>query len=312
MHARSQDPRGRTVRIVVRAVALLAATLIPLVLAGPACAGTLDRVSDTGRLRLGYRIDARPFSYRDESGNAAGYSVALCQKIADRVKAELALPALTVEWVPVILEGRFLAVQQGRIDLLCGADSVTLERRKEVSFSIPIFPGGVGAVLRADAPFGLRDALSGRLSVHGNASQEQNLQQQTFSVIADTTSQRWLADRLEQLQIGAKVVPVQSYEAGIQRVLDRGSSAFFGDRAILWDVAKRRGASQDLTILDRHFTYEPIALALARGDEDFRLIVDRTLSVLFASPGLRNLYAAWLGEPDEETLTFFRLTALPK
>ena len=36
-------------------------------------------------------------------------------------------------------------------------------------------------------------------------------------------------------------------------------------------------------MLDRSFTREPLALALRRGDDDFRLLVDRTLSRLFRS-----------------------------
>ena len=53
------------------------------------CRGTLDRVRETGKLVLGYRVDARPFSYQDASGKAIGYSVALCEKVAAEVKAEL-------------------------------------------------------------------------------------------------------------------------------------------------------------------------------------------------------------------------------
>jgi putrescine:ornithine antiporter len=113
--------------------------------------GTLNRIRSTGALRLGYRTDARPFSFRDESGKAAGYSVDLCQVIVDRIKVQQAQATLKVEWVPVATTDRFQALQQGQIDLLCGADSETLKRREEVSFSIPIFPGGIGALLRTDA-----------------------------------------------------------------------------------------------------------------------------------------------------------------
>ena len=62
-------------------------------------------VTDPFKIELGFRADARPFSYKDESGKAAGYSIALCEKIADDVKTELGLPSLTVDWVPVTLEG---------------------------------------------------------------------------------------------------------------------------------------------------------------------------------------------------------------
>ena len=218
--------------------------------AAPAApAGTLDRVKQAGKLKLGYRTDARPFSYRDESGKAAGYSVALCEKIAEQVKAELGLSSLAVEWVPVTLEDRFRAVQQGKVDLLCGADTATLTRRKDVSFSIPIFPSGIGAILRADAS---RRAARrpGRKAAVGTdlaCAPARILEGKTFSVVSGTTSESWLAGRLDKFQITAKVVPVESYEAGVRRVLDRGSDVFFGDRAILLDVAKRSPSARDLT-----------------------------------------------------------------
>jgi putrescine:ornithine antiporter len=292
-------------------VAFLAAALLPL---AEATAGTLDRIREAGRLTLGYRTDARPFSYRDESGKAAGYSVALCEKIAEQVKAELGLSTLALEWVPVTLEDRFGGVQQGRIDLLCGASTASLARMKEVSFSVPIFPGGIGALLRADAPAGLRDVLAGRPPSgpiwRGNPAQV--LQAKTFSVVTGTTSEKWLAERLDTLRIDARVAPVPDYEAGINRVLDRSSDVLFGERAIILDAARRGPSARNLTVLDRLFTYEPIALAFARGDEDFRVVVDRTLSRLYASKEFGDLYANWFGKPDEQTRTFFRWSARPE
>jgi ABC-type amino acid transport substrate-binding protein len=95
-------------------------------------------------------------------------------------------------------------------------------------------------------------------------------------------------------------------------VLDRQSDVLFGDRPILLDAAKRSPSARDLIVLDRHFTYEPVALALARNDDDFRLIVDRTLSGLFATPSFRSLYATWFGEPDENTIDFFQTNVLPQ
>jgi len=280
---------------------------------GPA--GTLDRVNRTGKIALGYRADARPFSFKDESGNAAGYSVALCQKVTEQLKAELKLSKLAVEWVPVTLDGRFRALQEGKVDLLCGADTATLGRRKDISFSIPIFPGGIGALLRADAPSGLREVLSESQAPSRplwRASPAKILEKQTFSVIRGTTSENWLVGHLDKFHISAKVVPGEGYDASIRRVLDRGANAFFGDRAILLDAAKRSPSARDLVVLDRLFTYEPLALGLRRGDEDFRLVVDRGLSRVFASGEIRDLYVKSFGVPTEDALTFFRLSTLPE
>jgi len=295
------------------AVASIAVAILTLG-ATTAFAGTLDQIRQAGRIRLGYRSDAAPLSFKDESGKAAGYSVALCQRVADAVKAELSLDNLSVEWVPVTIENRFRAIQQGEVDVLCGADSATLARRAEVAFSIPTFPGGIGAVLRADAPARLREILSGRQPEFRplwRATAGQLLQAQVFSVVTGTTSEKWLAGRLKDFQLTAKVVPVGGYDAGIRSVLDGTSNVLFGDRAILLDAVKRSPSAGNLRLADRLFTYEPLALVLARGDEDLRLIVDRTLSGLYRSGEIGTLYATWCGEPDENALAFFRLTALP-
>jgi polar amino acid transport system substrate-binding protein len=92
----------------------------------------------------------------------------------------------------------------------------------------------------------------------------------------------------------------------------RSSDVFFGDQPILLDAALRIFAGQDLIILDRLFTYEPLALALTRGDDDFRLIVDATLSRLFKSDEVRDLYEKWCGKPGPGATIFFNLSALPE
>jgi len=294
-------------------MAILAVLVLPFADVTSASAATLDRVRQSGKLMLGYRTDARPFSYQDGSSNAVGYAIELCQKIADEVKAEAGLPALTVEWVPVTIEDRFHAVRDGRVDLLCGGDTVTLERRKEVAFSIPIFQSGIGALLRADAPATLRDVLSGRPTSRPiwRASPALILENKIFSAVKGTTSESWLSDRLDKLKIPATVAFVDDYDAGIQKVLDRSSDVFFADRHILLDAAEKNPSVRDLNILDRVFTHEPLALVLARNDDDFRLVVDRTLSRLFKGTELHDIYGKWFGELDENALTFFQLSALP-
>ena len=310
---RSANPEGHRGRI---AGFVFLAACLSIVALAPASAATLDRVKAAGKLTLAYEIDARPFSYQDEGGKPSGYSIALCEKVADAVKAELQLPSLNVEWVPIKVEDRLSIMQQNKADLLCGADSVTLTRRKAFGFSLPIFPGGIGAVLRVDAPAALIDVLAhGRPGPHPiwrGSPARITLQEKTFSIVAGTTSEKWLANRIETLQLTAKAVPVATYADGIQRVLDGSSDAFFGDLPILRDMAKLSPSSSDLLVLDRRFTFEPQALPMERGDEDFRLLVDRTLSELYRSEDFPTLYAKWFGALDEPTLTFFRQTALPE
>jgi len=306
--ARAPGRAAGAVAALLLAVAFAGAALAPRAEAA-APAPTLETVKKAGKIKLGYRGDARPFSFRDESGNPAGYSVELCKKIADALKAQ-------VEWVLVTPENRFAAVKEGKVDLVCGADTATLSRRGEVSFSIPVFPSGVGALLRTDAPPALVRALAERPGPSGplwrGTPTQQLLLAQTFAVVAGTTAEKVLNDRLETFQLTARVVPVKDYAAGVQAVLNRQANVFFADRPILMETVKLNAGAGSLMLLDRQFTIEPIALTLRRGDEDFRLAVDRSLSRLYAAPEFRAAYAKWFGEPDEAAATFFRSVALPE
>ncbi len=306
----------RWARIAAPTIVALAIASPPPVTAqaGKAPAGTLARIRQAGKVKFGYRVDAQPFSFKDESGNPAGYSVAMCMKVADAIKTELSLPTLGVEWVPLTLEERFTALQQGKVDMLCGADTPTLGRRSDIAFSIPVFPGGIGALVRKDAPTHLKDVLMGRKSTNPTwrASAGQLLSEQVFNVVTGTTAQPWLAKKVNEFQLTAKTIPVDTYGAGVQQLVERKSNVFFGDRAILLDAATRSANASDLLVLGRSFTYEPLSLAIPRGDDDFRLVVDRTLSRLYASGEITGLYTKWFGVPDDNTVNFFRWVTLPE
>ncbi|PDT16436.1 amino acid ABC transporter substrate-binding protein [Rhizobium sp. J15] len=303
---------GRNGRWGVFAASVLAAT------AGWAAtlhAQTLDRVRTTSALKLGYDPDARPFSF-DAQGKPDGYTVALCNGIADSLRAQLNLPKLDVEWISLSGEAKVRAIQDGTADLVCAAEPVTLNRRQQVSFSLPIFPSGTGALLSTSAPLALREVLQyGEPSsrpIWRGAPARTILEHKTFSSIAGTTSEGWLSDRIKTFQLAATATPVSDYQQGIERVLDGSSAVLFGDMPLLMDAAARSDSSGNLIVLDRHFTYEPLGLELARGDEDFRLAVDRALSQAYAAPAFRAFFTTWFGPPDDAVVTFFRQTALPE
>jgi len=261
-------------------------------------------------LTFGYYANAQPFSFNDESGKPAGYAIELCQKVA-----ELAAPSLPVAWVAVTRENRLAMLRDGKVQVLCG-EFDRLSARKELSFSIPIFQGGLGALLRSDAPVALKSVLSERPGPGGptwrGTPTQGLLQQQTFAVIGGSFAEKVLTERLKTLQLSAKVMQVKDPNEGVRAVLDRKAAVFFADRAFLLAAAKRVANTSDLTVHDRRFTHAPIALALKRGDDDWRLAADRALSQIYATPAFLDLYAKWFGASDEATAIFFRAVALPE
>ena len=275
----------------------LFATLLMLAAAAPAAAaGTLDRIKSKGQITLGYGTEARPFSFQDTGGKPLGYGVELCAKVADLLKAK---PV----FVQVTRAERLSAVAEGRIDLLCDAVVPTPASRQQVSYTIPVFATGVSAVVRTNGTARLQEILSGR--------PPSTRQAHTFSFVTGTRVEQAVVERLHKQQLDISVLPVKDYQAGLDALLVERTDALFGDRVLLLDLVKR-GPRSDLSVLDRYFTHETLAFALARGDDDFRLAVDQALSRLFRAEEFRGLYAKWFGEPTDETLSLFRMGALPE
>jgi ABC-type amino acid transport substrate-binding protein len=255
-----------------------------LLLAVGVQAQTLERVQGSGTFKIGYREDAAPFSFKDTLGEPAGFSVELCRLIAAEVKQALGLDEISIEYVQVGTEDRFQAVQDGRIDILCGATTVTLSRRELVDFSLFTFLDGAAVLLRADSPEDLQ-LLAG----------------QNIGVRRATTTEEGLRNALAELDLDATVVTVASYDEGLAKLEAGEIAAFFGDQAILIFLAAGSDAPEKFKLSKRQFSFEPYALALTRGDDDFRLLVDRTLARIYRSGTIDRLFIDAFGPKAEPT-----------
>jgi len=291
--------------------AALLAALWCAAAAAPA-AGTLDKIKDSGKFTIGYVADTRPFAYNDAAGKPAGYAIDVCNKVAEAIKGDLKLSALTVDFVAVPRADQFKAVEQGQVNLLCGAAS-SLQRRELVDFSIPVLLSGTTAAVRADAPLRLLQVLSGR-EPEGRpiwrASSDQPAQRAVLAVVGATTLEQMLADLLKERRIVAEVVSVKDVAAGVQLLAEGKADALFADRTVLMDAVARSASPSSVVVVDRLFRRDPIALALPRGDSDFRLAVDRALSRLYRSKEILTIYAKTYGAPSAGAIEFFRTVAL--
>lgn len=291
-------------------VAVVLALMLPLV----SSAQTLEDIERSGTFTIGYVSDQIPFSFLSADKQAAGYSIDLCQKVAGQLRARPGLDGLTVRYKPTTLKNGLEMVAEGRVDILCGAVTETLQRRQLVDFSIPIFTSGIGVLLREDAPYSLVQVLKGEVPHTGprwRATINRGLVNHVYAVHAGTTGENWVRKQVASLGVIARVVTVDTHEQGVEMVLDGKADAYFADRIILEAYASRLNRNDELMVLDRQFTYEPLALVTRRGDEDFRLTVDTALSELYRSDTFVSLYTRYFGEPGDTTRLLFKAYALP-
>jgi len=95
----------------VERIWLAAAFAIWLVMTvGVASAGVLDRVAQEKAIRIAYREDAPPFSFKDKIGEPAGFMVDLCRAVAKKLAEERNLAGLNVIYVAVTAADRFEAI----------------------------------------------------------------------------------------------------------------------------------------------------------------------------------------------------------
>ncbi|HTY68008.1 MAG TPA: amino acid ABC transporter substrate-binding protein, partial [Alphaproteobacteria bacterium] len=196
---------------------LLASAAFAMSAGGAAAAGTIDRMRAEQTIRIAYREDAPPFSYKAaDRTEPVGYMVDLCRAVAAKLADQLRLPSLKATYVAVTAANRFDAIEKGQADLLCEPTSVTLARRAQVDFSIATFVDGASLLTRNTGLKNLQ-AMAGH----------------KIGVLSGTTTEDSLRSTLKDQGIAAQVVPAKTHDEGLA-MLDAGKvQAYFADHSIL-------------------------------------------------------------------------------
>lgn len=226
---------------------------------------SLARIGQTQTLKLGYREDAKPFSFKGADGAPTGYSVELCKRVAHSLQSQLKLAKLDVQWIPVTATTRMQAVNDGSVDLECGTTSRTLSREQQVDFSNPIWVEGASFVALASSPIGRTLDLNGK----------------RVGVIQGTTTEQVLKG-LSARGIVPVFVTVQTHTDGIAAVRDGRADAYATDRLILVGEVTGGPAGATLRLSDDYLSMETYSLMMRR-DPDLRLAVNRALAETYRS-----------------------------
>ena len=259
--------------------------------------GTLEQIKETGKIRIGYRESHPPMSFLDDNRKPAGYSIDLCGSIVDRVEKKLGA-AVKVEYVPVTAEGRFKALTDNNIDILCGVTTKTLSRSEIVDFTQLTFVTGASLMTLKD-----------------NQVRETGFSGKKIGVLKATTTEVALRGLLKETATDAKVVLFNSAEEGVDALRNKRIDAYSADQIVLVGIVIKE-KNPNLVIDTNVFSFEPFALAIRRNDADFRLVADREISDLCRSKKIFELYDKWVGKFTGERIPIFnamvQLNSIPE
>lgn len=261
---------------------------------------TLGKIEASGRIVLGHRQGARPFSYVEPDGTVHGYTIDLCLAVAEAVRSELQRPDLRVEFVPVTVDDRFDRLLAGEIDLLCGSTTQTLERMTRMAFSSLTFVTGAALLTGMDSDIDDLPDLAG----------------QAIGVIHDTTTETALDAALKDADLGARIVHFDDHLSAMAALEAGTIAAFAADRVILLGLLRSMAEPVRLRLTGGLFSHEPYALAMRPDDHRFRTLVNRTLSRVYSTPAIADIYERWFGSigarPSDLLRSLYLLQTFPE
>jgi ABC-type amino acid transport substrate-binding protein len=238
----------------------------------------LKSIAENKTIRIAYRTDATPFSFKNEKGEPAGFSLDVCQVVTKSIAQQIGVPDIKIEWIPVTVQTRFSAISSGQADLECGSSTITLGRMKEVDFSNIIFVESTGVVVAKAANFQSFSDMTGK----------------KIAVVAGTTNEAAINEQSRAHNLNITVVTVKDREEGISALESGKVDGYAGDKLLL--AGTHANQPEALVMLPDDLSIEAYAIALSRGDWALRLAVNTGLAAVFRSGLIFTGFKTWFGQ----------------
>jgi glutamate/aspartate transport system substrate-binding protein len=268
-----------------RAATVLVTLLACLALAGPATpqelTGTLKKIKDSGTIVIGHREASIPFSYLDDRQQPIGYSMDICAKVVEAIKAELKLSTLQVKLNPVTSQTRIPLMANGTIDMECGSTTNSVERQKQVAFAVTTFITGTKLLVRKDSGIKSYKDLKG----------------QPVVVTSGTTNERAIKALDEKENLGMRFLPSKDHAESFLTVETGRAVAFPMDDILLYGLRANAKNPADFEIVGDLLSYDPYAVMLRKDDPQFKKVVDQAIVALFKSDEISRIYQKWFQSP---------------
>jgi len=264
-----------------KSIAFLLAGLALSVTAPVHADGRLEKIKSTGEIALGHRDASIPFSYLDDKQQPIGYSMDICSKVVEAVKAKLGMEKINVKLVPVTSSTRIPLLANGTVDLNCGSSTNTKERQAQVTFAPTTFVTATRFVSKKSSGFNDLADLKGK----------------TVVSTAGTSNIRWLTGATEKQDLDLKIIPTKDHGEAFLTVNNGRAAAFFMDDILLAGLVATSRNPADWVISKEAYTVEPYAIMEPKNDPEFKEVVDEAIIGMMKDGTLAELYKKWFESP---------------
>ncbi len=259
----------------------LACTLLSTSAMAAEPTGTLKKIKDSGTIVLGHRDSAIPFAYLAGGKQPVGYSLDLAQHVVDAVKKELNMPNLKVRYNMVTGQTRIPLLQNGTVDIECGATTNNVERQRQVDFSVGIFEIGTRLLVKKDS--GIKDFA--------------DLKGKNVVVSAGTTGERLMRIMNANQKLGMNIVAAKDNGESFLMLESGRVVAFMTDDAMLYGERAKARNPAEWVVVGKPQSSEIYGCMMRKGDAPFKALVDKAIVNTYKSGQINAIYDKWFMRP---------------
>ena len=239
---------------------------------GPALPAAVQKIKDSGKLRVGVKVDVPGFGLKNSmTGKQEGLEADMARQLAVR----MGLTENDVEFTPVTADTRGTLLDNGQIDMVIATFTIKPERQKLWNFSQPYYTDAVGLLVEKKSGFTDLKSLDGKI----------------IGVAQGATTKDAVQKEADKLGIKVKFSEFQTYPE-ISTALKAGKvDAFSVDRSILAGYLK--GNENTRVILPDKFSPQDYGIATKKTNTELAKWVDDYLTEIKGNGELTKMLAKY-------------------
>lgn len=251
------------------------------VISTSAHADAISRIKETQTLTIAHRESSHPFSYLGEDKKPQGYSIDICNRLAESIKRELKLTKLNINYVMVNPSTRIAAISQHKADIECGSTTNNAERRAQVAFTIPHFFTSTRMLVRSDS----------------GVKNWPDLKDKKVVTTVNTTALKLLEDRNKVRALGVKVTTANDHEQSFSMLESFNVDAFAMDDVLLFGLRANSKDPAKFAVVGDALATDALAMMVAKEDVAFKTLLDKEIAKMMIDGEITRLYDKWFRKP---------------
>jgi glutamate/aspartate transport system substrate-binding protein len=266
----------------MRSIKLATVVGVALVsIAGASQADTLAKVKESGVFTIGHRDASIPLSYYDDKQKPIGYSVEICQRVADAVKKELKKPDLQIKYQLVTSANRIPLLANGTVDIECGSTTNNAERQKQVSYLPTTFVTANRIMYKKGSGISVLADLKGK----------------TLVSTAGTTNIKQVTQINADKNLGVNITSANGHAESFLMVETGRAAAFAMDDILLAGLIATSKNPGQFEVSKEALSVEPYGIMVRKDDAKFEALAGGVVKGLMKSGEINKIYDKWFLKP---------------